>query len=182
MCIGGRALSAILRVLCINYHHFAGGMPDLLVFRAMRDGTPLNPTEWMGIEAAEALAVRPVEPDPDLGDYMTPTVSERTEERRRIRAEAEALCKSLSTSKKSHQTLRSFLSLQRPSLVDGDDLPRAIREISPSKPIALVQSTQEALQIPQVPYHPRYRSLLICRSRDALSKQLSSRSKGRTTG
>ena len=34
--IGGVALAAILAALCLNYKHFGGGLPDLLLMRAVR--------------------------------------------------------------------------------------------------------------------------------------------------
>ena len=34
--LGGVALAAILAALCLNYKHFGGGLPDLLLMRAVR--------------------------------------------------------------------------------------------------------------------------------------------------
>ncbi|EKX42013.1 hypothetical protein GUITHDRAFT_45708, partial [Guillardia theta CCMP2712] len=36
LCLGGRRISAICRALCINYRHFSGGMPDLVLLRGRR--------------------------------------------------------------------------------------------------------------------------------------------------
>lgn len=34
--LGGVGLAAILAALCLNYKHFGGGLPDLLLMRAVR--------------------------------------------------------------------------------------------------------------------------------------------------
>lgn len=36
--LGGRALAAAFAALCFNHKHFAGGLPDLLLMRAVRTG------------------------------------------------------------------------------------------------------------------------------------------------
>ena len=36
LCLGGRGLAAILRTLSIDHKHFSGGLPDLLVVRAIK--------------------------------------------------------------------------------------------------------------------------------------------------
>lgn len=34
--LGGRTVAAILAALCLNHKHFGGGLPDLLLMRAVR--------------------------------------------------------------------------------------------------------------------------------------------------
>eukprot|EP00961_Rhodomonas_salina_P032588 439612-Rhodomonas_salina.1 len=34
--MGGRGLGCLLRALSVNYRHFSGGLPDLLLLRAYR--------------------------------------------------------------------------------------------------------------------------------------------------
>lgn len=34
--LGGRAVAAVLAALCLNHKHFGGGLPDLLLMRAVR--------------------------------------------------------------------------------------------------------------------------------------------------
>lgn len=34
--LGGPAVAAVLAALCLNYKHFGGGLPDLLLMRAVR--------------------------------------------------------------------------------------------------------------------------------------------------
>lgn len=36
MGLGGRAVAATLAALCLNHKHFGGGLPDLLLMRAVR--------------------------------------------------------------------------------------------------------------------------------------------------
>lgn len=36
--LGGPAVAAILAALCLNHKHFGGGLPDLLLMRAVRTG------------------------------------------------------------------------------------------------------------------------------------------------
>lgn len=36
--LGGPAVAAVLAALCLNYKHFGGGLPDLLLMRAVRTG------------------------------------------------------------------------------------------------------------------------------------------------
>lgn len=46
--LGGRALVAAFAALCLNHKHFAGGLPDLLLMRAVRMRVPASnspPTE-----------------------------------------------------------------------------------------------------------------------------------------
>lgn len=40
--LGGRALAAILAALCLNHKHFGGGLPDLLLMRAVRTNVDGN--------------------------------------------------------------------------------------------------------------------------------------------
>jgi hypothetical protein len=71
VCVGGKALSGIFRALSVDYRHFSGGMPDLILFRAVRCSVDalksqhggaggcevevVSAAEWMG-ESLAALA------------------------------------------------------------------------------------------------------------------------------
>lgn len=48
MCIGGKGLSGICRALCVNYKHFHGGLPDLLLLKGSRRVSTSN--HWESID------------------------------------------------------------------------------------------------------------------------------------
>ncbi|CAM9590186.1 unnamed protein product [Ectocarpus fasciculatus] len=91
--LGGAAMAAILAALCLNHKHFGGGLPDLLLMRAVRtdtnaavvfaasedgDGENAKPAafvSWLGIDSEVVFDVdggddRPAPPPTDGGGGM----------------------------------------------------------------------------------------------------------------
>lgn len=49
--LGGGGLAAAFRPLCVNYKHFCGGMPDLILIRALENGQVLPNNEWVNLDS-----------------------------------------------------------------------------------------------------------------------------------
>ena len=76
VCAGGKALAAIFRTLALNYRHYSGGLPDLLLLRALRrpirteaessrssavedEGWQIAPpSQWLGEELSRRLEAK----------------------------------------------------------------------------------------------------------------------------
>lgn len=60
--LGGSAVAAILAALCLNHKHFMGGLPDLLLMRAVqRTGVAHGDPATAGVQRTGAKAVADAE-------------------------------------------------------------------------------------------------------------------------
>ena len=57
--LGGRGLAAAFAALCLNFKHFGGGLPDLLLMRAVRTGVRSDPLAGDSSPSGVAAAVTP---------------------------------------------------------------------------------------------------------------------------
>lgn len=53
MCIGGKGLAGICRALSVNYKHFHGGLPDLLLLKARRRACGSD--MWVNVDLDELV-------------------------------------------------------------------------------------------------------------------------------
>jgi hypothetical protein len=75
LCVGGEGLAGIGRTLCVNYRHFSGGLPDLVLLKASRRrkgpgasktemaaGPPLPPKEGGGVTEWDSVLSKDTRP------------------------------------------------------------------------------------------------------------------------
>lgn len=54
--LGGKAVAATLAALCLNFKHFGGGLPDLLLMRAVRTTSGEEANDNSGTAGATSAA------------------------------------------------------------------------------------------------------------------------------